>query len=324
MAGCREYAMRVAVAWLAIGCVSVGAQTYPAKPIRMVAAQAAGGGTDFIARTVAQKLSEAWGQTVVVENRPGAGGSIGTELAVKAPADGYTLILSSSGPIVINPSLYKLTYDPVRDLAPAGLVATAPLVLVVHPVVPARTVKELIAIARDPKSKLNYGSGGGGSPPHLAAELFKAMTGANMAHIPFKGSAPSVGALIAGQVDLTFATVLVTLPQVKANRVRALAVTTPSRSQAVPELPTVAEAGVPGFQAQQWYGVFAPSKAPAEILSKLAAEVQRIASLPGVRARLAADGAEPSNLNLDQFREFIRADAARWAKVIKESGAKAE
>jgi tripartite-type tricarboxylate transporter receptor subunit TctC len=303
---------------------NAGAQSYPAKPIRMIAAQAAGGGTDFIARTVAQKLNEAWGQAVVVENRPGAAGSIGTEVVVKAAADGYTLILSSAGPIVINPSLYKLSYDPVRDLAPAGLVATAPLVLVVHPVVPARSVKELIAIARDPKSKLNYGSGGSGSPPHLAAELFKSMTGANMVHIPFKGSAPSVGALIAGQVDLTFATVLVTLPQVKANRVRALAVTTPTRSQAAPDLPTIAESGVPGFQAQQWYGVFAPSRTPTDILGKLAAEVHRIASLPDVRARFAADGAEPSNLNLEQFREFIRADALRWAKVIKDSGAKPE
>jgi tripartite-type tricarboxylate transporter receptor subunit TctC len=309
---------------LAGASVTVSAQTYPHKPMRMIAAQAAGGGTDFIARAVAQKLGEAWGQTVIVENRPGAAGGIGTEIAVKAAADGYTLLLSSSGPIVINPGLYKLGYDPVRDLAAAGLVATAPLVLVVHPVVPARTVKELIAVARDTRSKLNYGSGGSGSPPHLAAELFKSMTGSNMLHIPFKGSAPSVGALIAGQVDLTFATVLVTLPQVKVGRVRALAVSTPNRSQAAPELPTIAEAGVPGFQAQQWYGMFAPAKTSAEILGKLAAEVHRIAALPDVRARLAADGAEPSTLNLEQFRDFIRADAARWAKVIKDSGAKAE
>ncbi|HTD90530.1 MAG TPA: tripartite tricarboxylate transporter substrate binding protein [Burkholderiales bacterium] len=301
------------------------AQTYPTKPIRIIVGQTAGGISDLIARMVAQRLTEAFKQPAVVENRAGAAGGIGTEMAVKAAPDGYTLLLSSAGPIVINPGLYpKLGYDPIRGLAPIAFIASSPLVLVLHPSVPAKTVKELISLAKAQPDRLSYGSGGNGSPPHLTAELFKSMTGARMTHIPFKGSAPSVIALVGGQVDLSFSTVAVTLPQLKAGRIRALAVTSPQRHPAVPQLPTMAEAGMPGFDSQQWFALFGPAALPKDIIARLNTEVVRWLESPEVRARLSAEGAEPGNLTLDQFAAFIRTDAARWMKVIKASGAVAE
>jgi tripartite-type tricarboxylate transporter receptor subunit TctC len=304
---------------------SVTAQPHPTKPIRIIVGQTAGGVSDLIARLVAQRFTEAFKQSAVVENRAGAAGGIGTEMVVKAAPDGYTLLLSSAGPIVINPGLYpKLGYDPIRDLAPIAFIASSPLVLVLHPSVPAKTVKELIALAKAQPDRLSYGSGGNGSPPHLTAELFKAMTGAKMTHIPFKGSAPSVIALVGGQVDLSFSTVAITLPQFKAGRIRALAVTSPQRHPAVPQLPTMAEAGIPGFESQQWFALFGPVALPKEIITRLNAEIMRWLESPEVRSRLSSEGAEPGGLTLDQFAAFIRADAARWMKVIKASGATAE
>lgn len=300
-------------------------QPYPTKSIRIIVGQTAGGVSDLIARMVAQRLTETFKQSAVVENRAGAAGGIGTEMAVRAAPDGYTLLLSSAGPIVINPGLYlKLGYDPLRDLAPIAFIASSPLVLVLHPSVPAKTVKELIALAKAQPDRLSYGSGGNGSPPHLTAELFKSMTGARMAHIPFKGSAPSVIALVGGQIDLSFSTVAITLPQVKAGRIHALAVTSPKRHPAVPQLPTMAEAGLPGFESQQWFALFGPAALPKDIVARLNAEVARWLESPEVRARLSNEGAEPGGLTLDQFAAFIRADAARWMKVIKASGATAE
>jgi tripartite-type tricarboxylate transporter receptor subunit TctC len=305
--------------------LSVAAQSYPTKPIRIIVGQTAGGVSDLIARLVAQRLTEAFKQSAVVENRAGAAGGIGTEMAVKAAPDGYTLLLSSAGPIVINPGLYpKLGYDPIRDLAPIAFIASSPLVLVLHPSVPAKTVKELVALAQAQPDKLSYGSGGSGSPPHLTAELFKTMTGAKMTHIPFKGSAPSVIALVGGQVDLSFSTVAITLPQMKAGRIRALAVTSPTRHPAVPHLPTMAEAGLPGFESQQWFALFGPAALSKDIIARLNTEVGRWLETPEVRTRLSAEGAEPGRLTLDQFAAFIRTDAARWMKVIKASGATAE
>ena len=300
-------------------------QPYPTKSIRIIVGQTAGGVSDLIARMVAQRLTETFKQSAVVENRAGAAGGIGTEMVVRAAPDGYTLLLSSAGPIVINPGLYlKLGYDPLRDLAPIAFIASSPLVLVLHPSVPAKTVKELIALAKAQPDRLSYGSGGNGSPPHLTAELFKSMTGARMAHIPFKGSAPSVIALVGGQIDLSFSTVAITLPQVKAGRIHALAVTSPKRHPAVPQLPTMAEAGLPGFESQQWFALFGPAALPKDIVARLNAEVARWLESPEVRARLSNEGAEPGGLTLDQFAAFIRADAARWMKVIKASGATAE
>ena len=308
---------------LTIRCAT--AQSYPTKPIRIIVGQTAGGVSDLIARLVAQRFTESFKQSAVVENRAGAAGGIGTEMAAKAAPDGYTLLLSSAGPIVINPGLYpKLGYDPIRDLAPIAFIASSPLVLVLHPSVPAKTVKELIALAKSQPDRLSYGSGGSGSPPHLTAELFKTMTGAKMTHIPFKGSAPSVIALVGGQVDLSFSTVAITLPQVKAGRIRALAVTSPTRFAAVAELPTMAEAGLPGFESQQWFALFGPAALPKDIIGKLNVEIARWLESPEVRARLSTEGAEPGGLTLDQFAAFLRADAARWLKVIKASGATAE
>ena len=279
----------------------------------------------MIARMVAQRLAETLKQSVVVENRAGAAGNIGTEIAVKAAPDGYTLLLSSAGPIVINPGLYaKLSFDPLRDLAPIAYIASSPLLLVVHPSVPAHSVKELIALAQSPRTRLSYGSGGNGSPPHLTAELFQSMTGTHLTHVPFKGSAPGVIALVGGQVDLSFSTVAVTLPQIKSGRIRALAVTSPQRSPALPQLPTMSEAGMPGFESQQWFALFGPAAMPRDVVTRLNAEVIRWRDTPEVRTRLFAEGAEPGSLTLDQFATFLRTDAARWQKVIKTSGAKAD
>ena len=320
-----DFVAGAAASMVIAGAAPALAQPYPAKPIRIIAAQSAGGGTDLFARMLGQKMTEAWKQTVVVENRPGAGGTIGNEVTARAAPDGYTLLLATAGQMVINQSLYPdAGHDPIRDLAPIALFATSPLMLVVHPSVPAHSVGELVALAKSAPNRLNHGSGGGGSPAHLAAELLKAMTGTKMTHVPFKGVAPSVLAVIAGQIDLTFASIAAVLPQVKAGRLRALAVSTPRRSPIVPEVPTVAEAGVPGYEVTPWFGLFGPAALPKDIVARLHAEVTRILALPDVRERLANDGAEPGSLTIDEFSAFIRADAARWAKVIKTAGIKGD
>lgn len=307
--------------------LTVAAQSpaWPSRPLRIIAAQSPGGVTDMLARTLAQKFSEAWKQPAIVENRAGAAGAIGTEAAVRAPADGYTLLLSSAGPIVINPGLYsKLGYDPLRELTPIAFVAASPLMLVVHPSVPAGAVKALIALARAQPDRLSYGSGGNGSPAHLTAELFKAATGTRITHIPFRGSAPSVLALVGGQIDLSFTTIVISIAQVKGGRLRALAVTSPQRSRAVPLLPTMIEAGVAGFESQQWFGLFGPAALPQEMVTRLHAETVRIMDSVEIRERLAADGGEPAGMTPAQFSAFIRADAARWMQVIRTSGATAD
>jgi tripartite-type tricarboxylate transporter receptor subunit TctC len=307
-------------AWTA----EVAAQSppWPSRPLRIIAAQSPGGVTDMLARTLAQKFNEAWKQPAVVENRAGAAGAIGTEVVVKAAPDGYTLLLSSAGPIVINPGLYpRLGYDPLRDLTAIAFVAASPLMLVVHPSVPANSVKALIALARAQSERLSYGSGGNGSPAHLTAELFKSTTGTRITHVPFKGSAPSVLALVGGQIDLSFTTIVISIPQVKANRLRALAVTSPQRSHAVAALPTMIEAGVPGFESQQWFGLFGPAALPKDILLKLHAETLRVMENDDLRERLAADGGEHAAMSPEQFAAYIRTDAARWAQVIRTSGA---
>jgi tripartite-type tricarboxylate transporter receptor subunit TctC len=301
------------------------AQNYPAKPIRIIAAQSAGGGTDLFARLLGQKMSENWKQPVVIENRPGAGGTIGNDITAKSAPDGYTLILATAGQMVINQNLYPDSgHDPLKELAPIAMFATSPLVLVIHPSVPAHSVKELVALAKSKPNRLNHGSGGNGSPAHLAAELFKAMTGTQMTHIPFKGVAPSVTAVMAGQIDLTFASVAAVLQQVKAQRLRALAVSTARRSQIVPDLPTVAEAGVPGYEVTTWFGLFGPAALPKDIIAKLNTEVIRILALADVRDRLYSEGAETTRMTAEEFATFVRADEARWAKVIKSAGIKAE
>ncbi len=308
----------------------VGAQSarppggdYPAKPIRIVVGYPAGGPTDVLARTVAQKLTESWSQQVIVDNRAGASGMIGAELVVRAAPDGYTLLMV---PVTyaVTPSMFpKMPYDVERDLAPVALVAAAPFILVVHPTLPVKTVKDLIALARSRPGQLNYASASAGGMPHLAGELFNSMTGVKMIHIPYKGAAPATTDLIAGQVSLMFNNMLSAMPHVKGGRLRAVAVTSAKRSHAVPDLPTIAET-VPGYEASGWYGAFTPAATPREIIAKLNAEMNRVMRLPEVAQRLAGDGVEPVGATPERFGAYLRQEIVKWGKVVKLSGAKAE
>ena len=298
---------------------------WPAKPLRIVVPFPPGGGTDIGTRILAQKLQEAWGQAVVVENKPGAAGIVGTELTAKSAPDGYTLMMGNIGTHAINVSLYKqLSYDPVKDFAPVSMVADLPLLLLVHPSVPAKSVQELIQLARSQPGKLNFSSSGAGGSMHVAAELFKSMAGVDMVHIPYKGGAPAVADLISGQVPLSFATVLETIQFVKAGKVRALAVTNNRRSVALPDLPTISEAGLPGYQSISWLALFAPAGTPKEIVNKASAETVRILKLPDVRERLLAQGAEPIGSTPGELAAILAQDIAKYARVIKESGYKPE
>ena len=317
-------ALLVAGALLA-GSLPAWAQPYPNRPLRIVVPFPPGGGTDIGTRIVAQKLQEAWGQAVIVENKPGAAGIVGTELTAKSAPDGYTFMMGNIGTHAINVSLYKkLAYDPVRDFAPVSMVADLPLLLLVHPSVPANSVKELIALAKSQPGKLNFSSSGAGGSMHVAAELFKSMAGVDMVHIPYKGGAPAVADLISGQVALSFSTVLETVQHVKAGKVRALAVTNDHRSIALPDLPTIAEAGLPGYQSISWLALFAPAGTPKEIVNKVSAESVRILKLPDVKERLLAQGAEPIGSTPEQLAATLAADIAKYAKVIRESGYKPE
>src|SRR5262245_58542058 len=252
-------------------------QAYPSKPVRILSGQPPGGATDFFARMVAQKLNETWKQPVIIEHRPGASGSIAVELTVKSPPDGHTLVFATAGQIVINPHILKLNFDPVVDLAPVAFLVHTCMLLVTHPSVPAKTVRELIALAKAQPGKLNIGSGGNGVPSHLAAELFMSLTGTRMTHIPFKGAGPSILAVVTGDIDLSFGSVPATMGQAKAGRVRALGVSTAQRTQAWPELPTLAESGVPGYEMTSWYAFFGPSALPKDIVARIHADIGRVA-----------------------------------------------
>ncbi len=302
------------------------AQVYPSKPIRFVVPYPPGGSVDIAARALGQKLSEAWGQPVVVDNRAGAGGNIGADLVAKSPADGYTLLMGAVATHAINPTLYaKIPYDPVKDFTPVALVVQVPNILVVNPSVPAKSVKELIELARAKPGTLNFGSGSTGSTGHLAGELFNTMADVKMVHIPYKGAAPAMADLLAGQVQLMFDNLANALPNVKAGRLRALAVTTLTRSPAVPDLPTIAESGLPGFDLTTWFGVMVPAGTAPEIVAKLNAEIVRALATKDMHERLEKMGAEaPTNNTPERFAAFIRTEAAKYAKVVKESGAKVE
>jgi len=299
----------------------VAAQSYPAKPIRIIVPFPAGGIADLFGRVIGQKFSESWGQPVVVDNRPGAGGNIGAEIVAKSPPDGYTLVTGSIGTHAVNVSLFsKLPYDPIRDFAPVSLIMEAEGLLVVHPSVPAKTVKELIALARSRPGQLSYASAGHGTAAHLAGELFKSMAKVDMVHVPYKGNVPAITDLIAGQTSLLFATMPTVLPQVQAGRLRALAVTSSARSPAAPELPTIAEAALPGYSVTNWIGVFAPAGTPREIILKLNAEIVRTMQAPDIQKRLLNEGAKFTPWSPDQFASFVKAELAKWAKVVKEAG----
>ena len=307
----------------AIAAGAAVAQSYPARPVRMIVPFPAGGATDIVGRIIAQKLGETWGQQVIVDNRGGAGGTIGSDIAAKSAPDGYTILVGTSSTHAVAPSLYsKLAYDPVRDFAPVTLLASATILLAAHPSLPAKNVRELIAIAKRQPQALSFASSGNGGISHLVGEEFKSMAGIAMLHIPYKGDTPALVDLVSGQVSLMFGTAVSFLPYVKAGKLNALAVTNPQRSPIAPNVPTVAESGLPGFEALQWFGIFAPAGTSKEIVAKLQSDIVKIVRLPDVRERLSGLGADVVGNTPDQFAAFQKADAAKWAKVVKASGAK--
>jgi len=293
---------------------------YPAKPIRLIVPFAAGGGNDNVARLVGKHLSDSLGQPLVIDNRPGAGGVLGAELAAKSAPDGYTLFLGGVGSHAINPNLNdSLPYDPIRDFAPVALLATAPLVLVVHPSVPADSFKAFVALARARPGQLNYASNGNGSSSHLAAVMFDSMTGVDMVHVPYKGLSPALADLLSGRVQLMFSSVVAILAHIKAEKLRGLAVTGARRLPSMPDLPTIAESGLPGYEASSWYGVLAPAGTPREIVARLNAELVKALAQPEVRTSLLAEGAEPIGGSPEQFAAHIRSEMERLGKLIREA-----
>ena len=313
---------------LAIICSVAGsatAQTYPAKPVRLVLPFPPGGGTDVVGRLVAQKLGQALSQQVIVDNRAGAGGRIGTDLVAKAPPDGYTLLLATSSVMGTGPALYKkLPFDMPKDFAPISLVAYTAYVLVTHPSVPAKSVKELVTLAKSKPGRLTYASSGAGGAAHLSGELFSSMAGVKMVHVAYKGSSPGMFSVVSGETDLMFNNALPALPQVKNGRLRALGVTTPQRSAVLPEVPTIAESGLKGFEVQQNYGVLAPAGTPREIVNRLNQEIGKVMRTEDAKSRLLADGSEAKVSTPEELEKAIVAEIAKWSKVIKQAGIKEE
>lgn len=320
-----RWARTLAAAFIVVAApLALGQATYPTKPVRIVVPFPPGGTTDIIARATAQKLSEAWGQQVIVDNRPGAAGNIGAELVAKSAPDGYTFLMGTVGTHAINPSLYaKMPYDHVKAFAPVILVAGVPNVLVVNPELPVKTVPELIAYAKANPGKLNFASSGSGTSIHLSGELFKTMTGVQMTHVPYKGSAPALTDLIGGQVQLMFDNLPSSLAFIKAGKLRALAVTSTTRAAALPDVPTVADF-VPGFEASSWFGLLAPAGTPPTIIDKVNGEVAKWLTTPEAKEKLTSQGANVAGGTPQDFAKHIQAETAKWAKVVKESGAKVD
>ena len=299
------------------------AQAYPAKPIRWISPWPAGGANDIFSRAIGQKIGESLGQQVLVDSRPGAAGTIGSDIAAKAPADGYTLVMGSSPTHAIAPALYPaLPYDPLRDFSAVTLVGSVPNVLVLHPSVPAKTVKEFIAVAKARPGKLNFASTGNGTSQHLSAELFKFMAGLDMVHIPYKGTAPALTELVAGQVDLAFENMPALIPHIQAGRLRALAVTTTKRSAVMPELPTIAEAALPGYDASVWFGVFAPAGTPRPVIDRLHGEILKALQTQDLKSRMIAMGTDVSGMGPDDFSAYVRKEIPKWANLVKAAGVK--
>ena len=304
---------------------SAAGHAFPDKPVRFVVGFTPGGPSDILARALGQKLAERWKQQVVVENRPGAGGNIAAAEVAKSAPDGHTWLLGNNSILATNHSLYRsLPYDPVKDFAPVALVAVQPNILVVHPDVPAKSVAELVNYLKNDPGKINYASSGAGAAAHLAGELFKAMAGVDMVHVPYKGAQPALTDLLAGQVQLMFATSASVIPYVKAGRLRALAVTTAQRSPSVPELPTVSEAGLPGFEATTWHGVVVPAATPVALVEQLNRELNAVLNEKDLRERLAGLGAEVVTGTPREFADYIAREIPKWSKVVKDSGARAE
>ena len=298
-------------------------QPYPARSVRIIVTFPAGGTSDILTRILGQKLSESFGQQVVVDNRAGGSGIIATELAARAAPDGYTLIMGYVGTHAINPALFaKLSYDPVKDFSPISLVAVAPNILVIHPSLPVRSTKELIALAKTKPAQLYFSSAGNGSAPHLAGVLFATMAGVNIVHVPYKGAPQATQDLIAGQVQMQFPTIPVVLPFIKSERLRAVAVTSLKRSPALPELPTIAESGILGYEAVSWYGVLGPAGLPRDVIAKLNTEIGRILRLTDIKDSYATQGAEAEPGTPEQFAGLIKSEIQKWGKVVRDSGAK--
>jgi tripartite-type tricarboxylate transporter receptor subunit TctC len=317
----------IAAAWMA-AAVATGAyaQTpYPAKSVRVIVPFPPGGPTDTVTRIIGPKLSEALGHQIIIDNRGGAGGATGTELVAKSTPDGYTILAGTIGGLAVSPTLNpKLGYNTLRDLAPITQLVNVAYIVTLHPSVPAKSIKELLALAKARPGKLNYGTSGAGTGPHLAGELLNMMAGISIVHVPYKGSAPAQTALMSGEVDITFENTLIVLPQVKSGRLRPIAATGVQRSKLLPDLPTVAEAGVPGFSASGWYGMMAPVATPKDIVAKLNADITRVLRMPDIADRLNSMAAEPAPGTPEQFGAFIRVEIDKWAKVVKAANMKAD
>ena len=317
-----------AIAWALPLLLAAGAATahsWPAKPVRLVVPFAPGGGTDITARVLGPKLTGALGQQFIIDNRGGAGGMLGVDIAAKSPADGYTMVLGAIGAIAINVSLYeKMAYDPVKDLVPVTQVANALNVLVVHPSLPVKNVKEFIALAKARPGQLNYGSSGPGATDHLSGELFNALTGARMVHVPYKGGAPAMLDLIGGNVQLVFSTMSTAVGSIKAGKIRALGMTGNQRFELMPEIPTIAEAGLKGFEANNWYGFFLPAGTPKDIVARLNQETVKALAAPDVKQRLLESGIVATSSTPEQFATYIQSETKKWAKVIKDAKIKVE
>jgi tripartite-type tricarboxylate transporter receptor subunit TctC len=316
-----RFALALLAALVVGGVASAQAQSYPSRPVKFVVPYPPGGAADILARLIGQRLSEKLGQPVVIENKPGAGTAIGTDAVAKSAPDGTTILMGTVSSHALAPAMNaNVGYDPVKDFAPISLVASLPFVLVVHPEVPAKSVGELVALAKREPGKLNCSSAGNGTSNHLACELFKSMTGTNIVHVPYRGSAPALADVIAGQITMMFDLTLTSLPQIQSGTVRGLAITTPKRSQLAPNLPTVAESGVPGYGVDAWFGVFAPAKTPDAIVNRLNSDIVAIMKLPEMSEKLAAQGAEPLTSTPAAFAAYVAEEAAKWGKVIKASG----
>jgi tripartite-type tricarboxylate transporter receptor subunit TctC len=310
------------IALLATGIGGAYAQNYPAAPVRVIVPFPVGGGVDSAGRLLAQKLSESYGKSFVVENRGGANGNIGSEVVAKSAKDGYTLLLTGAG-LVTNPSLYARTpYDAVRDFDPISLMALGPNVVVVHPSLPVRSVKDLIALAKAKPGQIGFAGSGSGSTPHLAGELFNTLAGVSMVHVPYRGTGPAMIGVLGGETPVMFLPAISAVPQIKSGRLRALAVTSLSRLPAMPELPTVAEAGLRGYESSQWYGLLAPAGTPDDILNSLNTHVMKIVQAADVKQRLSDDGLVPVGNSREQFAAYIKSELVKWAQVIKQSGAR--
>jgi tripartite-type tricarboxylate transporter receptor subunit TctC len=307
-----------------VACMTpVAAQTYPVKPVRMVVPFPAGGPTDIVGRTIGQKLNEALGQSIIIDNRAGAGGVIGTEYVAKSPPDGYTILLGSISGLAVAMSLYpNRGYDSLRDFAPVTQAVTVTNILVVHPALPVKSVRDLLALARAKPGALNYASSGSGTVTHLAGELFKTLGRVNIVHVPFKGGAPALTALMSGEVQMSYENSLIVVPHIKAGKLHALAVTGLQRSKLMPELPTIAEGGLPGYAASGWYGFVVPAAVPKEIVARLNADVARILRMPDVVERLSGQGAEPVGGTAEQFAAFIRSEIDKWSGLVKATNMK--